>query len=150
MDVPTILDKVVSHAMATGLFDRVNTYEPKSAPGSGLTAAIWVERIAPQPGGSGLASTTGRLELSVRLYTNMLQDPQEAIDPNLLSATDTLFTAYSGDFSLDGAVRNVDLLGMNGIGLSARAGYIRQDSALFRVMDISLPLVINDLWTQAE
>jgi hypothetical protein len=42
----------------------------------------------------------------------------------------------------------VDLLGAHGIPLSARAGYDEQDSKMFRVMDINLPLVINDVWQQ--
>ena len=149
IDATGILDAVVSHALASGFFDRVNTHEPKSAPPSGLTCAIWVQSIGPVPLGSGLASTTGRLGLQVRLYTSMTAEPQDAIDPGLMRAVDGLLAAYSGDFELGGLVRNVDLLGAYGDPLSARAGYLNVDGKLMRIMDITLPLIVNDLWTQA-
>jgi hypothetical protein len=149
VDIEGILGAVVSHAMASGHFEKVNGHEPKAAPGKGLTAAVWVQAIAPVPRGSGLATTTGRIELRDRIYTPMVQEPQDAIDPAVLTATIDLMGAYSGDFTLDGRIRNVDLLGQAGVPLSAQAGYLNQDGRLFRVMDITLPLIVNDIWDQA-
>lgn len=148
LDATGILAAVQSHAMASGLFESVNGHEPKNAPANGLSAAIWVESIGPARS-SGLASTSGRIILNVRIYTNMIQEPQDMIDPSMVSAVDTLLAAYSGNFSLSGKIKNVDLLGAAGASLSVTAGYINQDGKLFRVMTISLPLIINDLWTQA-
>jgi len=148
LDATGILDAAQSHAMTLGLFERVNGHEPKKAPGNGLTAAVWVQSIAPIQS-SGLAATSGRLELRVRIYTPMLSEPQDAIDPNVLAAVDALMAAYSGDFTLGGEARNVDLLGQHGTPLSATAGYLNQDSRLLRVMDVVLPILINDLWSQS-
>lgn len=149
LSTAAILDAVISHAKATGRFERALTHEPKSAPGNGLSVAVWVQNLRPIPGGSGLASTSARLQLSVRLYTNMLADPQDKIDTRLLDAADALMAAYTGDFELGGLIRNVDLLGEHGDPLSADAGYLEQDRKLYRVMVITLPLIINDLWSQA-
>jgi hypothetical protein len=151
LNVLAVLDPLVSHALASGMFERVNTVEPKSPPGHGLHSAIWVQEIGPYKGkaGSGLASTTGRLVFMNRLYSNMVQDPADMIDPNLLDATSILMGLYSGDFTLGGAVREVDLLGSGGLPLSARAGYITVNQTMYRCMDIFLPLVINDIWEQA-
>lgn len=149
MDSLGILQAVESHALTTALFERVNRHEPKSAPGRGLSAAIWVQRIGPVPAGSGLTATTARVELRVRIYTSMIGDPQDDIDPAVMGAVDALLTLYSGDFTLGGRVRDVDLLGSSGPPLSAQAGYLNQDGRMFRVMDITLPLVVNDAWTQA-
>jgi hypothetical protein len=148
-----VFDAVQSHALATGLFARVNTAEPKSAPGTGLSCAIWVQSIRPAEGASGLAATTARMELAVRLYTNMLTSPEDMIDPNLVAASITLMESYSGDFALSvittaPTVRNVDLLGQFGTALAAEAGYLNQDGTMFRVITISLPIIVNDLWTQ--
>ena len=143
-----ILDAVISHAKATGKAERVLTHEPKSAPGNGITVAVWVQNLRPAAA-SGLASTSVRLEFSVRVYTNMLADPQDTIDTRLLGAVDALMAAYSGDFDLGGLVRNVDLLGEHGDPLSADAGYLEQDGRMYRVMVISLPLVVSDLYPQA-
>lgn len=149
LDISTLLDQVVSHALSSGLFEAVNAHEPKSAPGSGVSAAVWVQAVDPITGGSGLASTSGRVELTLRIYTNMLAEPADAIDPAVVSAVDYLMSAYSGDFELGGNVKNIDLLGQFGRPLSARAGYLNQDSTLYRVMDITLPLIVNDLWSQS-
>lgn len=149
LDVSGIFDAVQSHALASGLFTRVNTHEPKNAPGSGVTCALWVDAIAPVAGASGLASTSGRVTMKVRIYTSMLAEPQDQIDPEILRVVDTLLGLYSGDFELGGRVRNVDLLGHSGIPLMAQAGYINQDGRLMRVMDITLPLIVNDIWAQS-
>lgn len=148
LDATGILDAAVSHAAALGHFERVNGHEPVSAPGNGLTAALWAQEIGPAPRGSGLTATTARLVLNVRLYASALQEPADAIDPNLLTALDALMTAYSGDFDLDGRIRNVDLLGQAGVPLSAQAGYLQQDGTTYRVFTITLPLLINDVWDQ--
>jgi hypothetical protein len=149
LDASGILDAVVSHAAASGYFDRVNTHEPKSAPGNGLSAAVWVQNLGPAVGASGLQSTSGLLVVNLRVYQNMISEPQDAIDPNVLTAVDALMAAYSGDFQLGGDVRNIDLLGQVSDGLSAQAGYLEQDHKMYRVMTISIPMIINDIWDQA-
>lgn len=149
LDITTILSAVQSQALALGYFDAVNGSEPLSPPPSpGLTCAVWVEEIGPAAGGSGLSSTSSRLALFVRLYTSMRTDPPDAIDPALMTALDALMAAYSGHFTLGGLVRDVDLLGAYGNPLAARAGYIVESGVEFRVMTITLPLIVNDLWQQ--
>src|SRR6266536_37862 len=149
LDLQGIVDTITSHAAKTGLFDAVNGHEPKSAPGDGITAAVWVDSIDPIPEASGLAATAGRVTVNVRIYTSFLQEPEDLIDPNMVQAVDLLLGAYSVDFDLGAKIRNVDLLGQSGPALSAKAGYLNQDGKLFRVMTITLPLIINDVWVQS-
>ena len=149
MDTQGILDSLVSDALTTGLFDQVNTHEPKSAPRYGLTCAMWLDSIKPYALMSGLNATSALLIFNARLFTSMLQYPQDAIDPAMIVAVDTLMTKYSGDFTLGDQVRNVDLLGESGYQLEAQAGYINQDSKLYRVVTLTIPLIINDAWTQS-
>lgn len=149
LDIVTILARVQDHALTSGWFTEVNGEEPKSPPDtSGLTAAVWVQDIGPARGGSGLASTSIRLGLMVRLYAGLFTEPGDAIDPRMMQALDALLRSYSGDFDLDGTVREVDLLGAYGDPLGAKAGYMLQSGTEYRVMDITLPLIINDLWDQ--
>lgn len=146
-----LIDDLASHAMASGYFDRVNQHEPKNKPGRGLTAAVWIDRIEPARGRSGLTATTARVVFSVRVYTNMLQNPQDSIDPNVMIATDALINAYTGDFTLGGDAAFIDVLGMTqGHALEAQSGYINIDNMVYRVMTISVPVIVNDAWTQAE
>lgn len=147
LDISGILDAVVSHAMASGHFEAVNGHEPANPPGHGLTCAVWADRVTPVRS-SGLGSLSALVVFNVRLYTSMQAEPADAIDPNLIAAVDALGAAYSGDFTLGGLVRHVDLLGANGQPLDVRAGYISQDGVLYRVLTISLPCIVNDLWEE--
>ncbi|MFE2346485.1 hypothetical protein [Kitasatospora cineracea] len=148
LDIDSILDRIVSHALASGFFEQVNGHEPENAPGAGLTAAVWVDHVQPALSSSGLNSSSALLVFNVRLFTRMRQEPQDGIDPALMKALDVLFTAYAGDFELGGDARMVDLRGAEGAPLSARAGYLNQDQQLFRVFTITLPVIINDAWDE--
>jgi hypothetical protein len=145
-----LIDRIASHAMTLGVFDRVNQHEPKNKPGRGLTCAVWIDRIEPARGRSGLTATDARVVFNVRVYTNMLQNPQDAIDPNVMGAVDLLFEAYSGDFELGDSTRFIDLLGMTqGHPLFSQSGYINIDNMVYRVMTITVPVIVENAWPQS-
>lgn len=148
LNIRGILDAVVSHAMASGHFEKVNDHEPANAPSHGLIAAVWTDSLQAVGRASGLASTTVLITFSVRVYTSIQSEPADAIDPNMMAAVDDLCAAYIGDFTLDGLVRQVDVLGAHGQPLLVRAGYIQQSGAIYRVMTVTLPVIVNDLWEQ--
>lgn len=151
LNITAMVDGIVSNALQLGLFEKVNLHEPKSAPvGRGLTMAIWVQSIRPAPQDSSIMSTSALVVFNARVMQNMLYEPQDMIDPNLMNAVDILIGQYSGDFTLNASVRNVDLLGANGIELSAEAGYFNQDGKLFRHFTLTIPIVVNDAWPQGE
>lgn len=146
LDITTVLTRVADHARISGAFERVLIGEPKSAPGGGRTCAVWTG-----PGGpadSGLASTSMLMRFTVRVYVPMLQQPQDSVELDAVGAVDVLLAEYNGDFELGGAVRHVDVLGHYGNPLAFEPGYVTLDSTMFRVMDINLPLVINDVYEQ--
>ena len=148
LNITGILDEVVSHAMASGHFEQVNGHESANAPSHGLTAAVWTDSLQALGRVSGLASTAVLLVFNVRVYTSIQSEPADAIDPNAIAAVDDLCAAYIGDFTLGGLVKQVDVLGAHGQPLLVRAGYIQQSGAVFRVMTITLPVIVNDLWEQ--
>jgi hypothetical protein len=142
-----IINAVVSHAMTLGVFDRVAGHEPDNKPGNGLTCAVWVDRIEPIGKVSGLGVGSGRVVLNVRVFNPLISEPADEIDLNMVDAIDALFDAYAGDFTLGGLIRNVDFFGETGPGLHVQAGYIEtEDETVFRVMNISLPMIVNDIW----
>lgn len=148
-----LFDLVQSKVLATGYFSAADTAEPKAAPADELTAAIWIDRITPVRT-SGLNSTSALVVFLIRIYTNMLQDPQDNIDPRVTQAASQIINDFSEDFELVDpqtsapTVREVDLLGAYGPGLSAQAGYISISQVMYRVMTITLPIVVNDCWAQ--
>lgn len=147
--VDDLFSAVQSAATSLGVFETVNTHEPKNAPGNGLLCSIWVDTIKPVRT-SGLNETSGMVTFFVRVYNSMLAEPQDNIDPAITKAVMTLMESYTGDFDFGEVadVRNIDLLGAYGDGLSAQAGYMEIGNKMFRVMVLNLPVVINDLFAQ--
>lgn len=148
LNVAGIVAAVESQVSATGAFERVVTTEPKAAPGKGLTAAIWFSDVGPVNAASGLDAVSVRLTLIVRILKPMLSQPYGQIDPDMMTATDTLMSAYSGAFTLGGLIRNIDLLGQHGTALAARSGYVTIDNQMYRIVDITVPMIISDLWNE--
>ncbi len=148
--VNALMSACESIALKTGKFRTVNTHEPKAAPGSGLRCAIWVQSIEPIAAASGLASTSGYLVLFARIYGNMLQKPEDEIDPRMTSAAAALVGGFSGDFTLGGTVRNIDLLGEYGQRLAAQAGYVTIGGSMYRQMTVTVPAIVNDMWDQVS
>lgn len=148
--IQDILDAVVSDVQRSGYFDRVNTHEPKSAPGSRMTAAIWYQSIDPIPLISGLASTSARIVFVLRLYQNWISEPQDMIDPRMHQAAANIMRRYHDDFDFGGIIRNVDLLGSFGVALAAQSGFLDINGTMHRVIDITIPCIVNDVWPQVS
>jgi len=144
-----IYDAVVADVAQSGYFDSVNAAEPKHLPGGkGLTASVWVQGIAPIGELSGLDCTAARVTFIVRMFANMVTYAPDMLDPTLLRATSNLIRRYHGDFDFGGIIRNVDLLGAFGIKLESISGYYAQDNTTWRVVDITVPCVVVDVWPQ--
>lgn len=142
-------DQIASLGARSGYFDQVAQHEPKNAPGKGLTLFIFLDRFDPIQS-SGLASTSVRVVINAQLRCSMTREPQDDIDLDLTEAADALCAEISGDFDLGASVRSVDLLGMHGDPLGGRFGYIDQDGHKYRVLDIMIPCLVNDVWTQGQ
>ena len=148
LEIAALFNTLQSHALETGLFERVNTHEPKNSPGNGLHCAIYFDSIEPARGNSGLNSTTARVVFNVRIYLSMLQEPQDNTDIDIILAVDALYSAYSADFDMGANAKNIDLLGASGNPMRAQAGYVDIGGKLHRVMTISIPVIVNDVWAQ--
>lgn len=150
IDSRGLMNSLTTLASATGVFETVFGHEPKAAPSAlGVSCGVWVNEMRTVQS-SGLSSATVRLEFMIRVFRSMLTEPQDEIDPAIMDATDALFLAIAGDFDLGlPATRYVDLLGSDGEPLRAQPGYLEQDKRLFRVMEIFVPIILNDVYTYA-
>jgi len=148
LDLVSYRAAVMSHAQGLGLFGDVLDHEPVSAPGSGLFYAVWVADVSPVPARSGLNTVTVRLEINGRVLMPADTEPQGDVDTAVTAAVNGLMRAYCGDFTLGGAVANVDLLGAHGAALRAKFGYTRLDSTTYRVATLTIPLIVNDAWNE--
>jgi len=148
--VQSVFDAIVSAAETCAAFESVHAHEPKSAPTLGqLTFAVWLEDLEAVPAASGLAAVSGRVTFMARVYRSYLGKDEDKIDPGLLTAVSSFLGQVSGGFTLGGVVRNVDLLGEHGPALNAKAAYLEQDGKPHRVTDITIPVIVNDMWTEA-
>lgn len=129
--------------LQTRLFQDVDTHEPWNAPGTGLYCSIIMGPLRPEPAKSGLNSTTGSITFTVRVWSGAMIRSPDKVDPEVLAAVATLMTAYSADYTLGQLVRNIDLMAM-----SAQPGWVPFEGKQFRVMDIQMPIVINDMFAQ--
>lgn len=151
-----ILNAIVSEFQRVGYFDKVNTHEPRKKPARGLIAAVWPQSIRSLSEISGTDSTSGLVVFTGRIYKNITMKtatanagmPEDAIDIFMLEVTSRLLRLFNADFTFGGTIRNIDLLGAFGVELGAQAGYLDQDNAKFRIMDITIPCVVNDIWPQ--
>lgn len=146
LDYAVFQENLIDHAKRTGIFDKVAGHEMKNGPGLGVHCEIFTDTI--DPARSGLASTSIRLGIKVRVRTDMLGDPQDGIDPRIIRAAGEFMASVTADFEVEGNARFVDVLGAYGIPLSARAGYVPQDGKQYRAMDVTVPIIINDVWDQ--
>ncbi len=143
-----LLDAVASAAAACGWCQSAQTFEPKSAPMEDFHFAVMMMNATPAR--SGLISTTFRIELACRIYVSMLREPQDSIDPDITAAAWDLMSMYSSGFTLGGLVREVDLLGESGEPLDLKFGYIGIDKRLYRIAEITLPVIVSDVFVQGQ
>ncbi len=149
LEIAVTIDALVSHAQTSGLFDSVHSHELKSAPGGGMACQVFLGSIAPDPRRSGLSSSSMVVTYIVRVVRNMLAEPQDDGEKVIGNAAGVLFASLHNDFRLDSAVFAIDLLGKAGTPMSARTGHYESDGKLFRGFDITVPVIVADVLTQA-
>ena len=147
MDVEGLTAAVTSRVQATGLFETVNG-EITHQPGQGLRAAVWFDYGEPVAEASGLDAVTVRMDGMVRIFGPVHSLPVDEIDPAMLRALDALGRAYVGGFSLGGLVRDIDVFGRHGRRMSWKAGYLDVEKGTCRVITLTLPLIVNDVWNE--
>jgi hypothetical protein len=145
-----ILAAVRDHAKTLGVFDSVSGHEIKVPPGTGVHCEIIGGSFDLTPTRSGLASTSVKLTFRVRLRTSWNQKPAEDVDARLLKTLDPLMTSYIAGFTLGGLVVAVDILGdAGGQPIVGQFGYTDQGGQPFRTVEFGLPILVDDLWTEA-
>lgn len=148
VDVLTAFRRLLDHAKILGVFEVARLSEFKSAPPNGLCFALWGQRLGTSPVGSGLAGTNAMLRATARIYFPMTYKPEDEIEPKVFGAAGRYLGRINGDFTLDGLVRNVDILGEAGDVPAWEAGYANIDNKLFRIADLNLNVIFNDSWEQ--
>lgn len=149
LDLAAYRSACMSHAQGLGVFGQVIGHQPVSAPGSGLTYAMWVGPVRPIPARSGLNTVSARLELRGQILTPADSEPADDVDVLVTDAVSKLMGAYCGDFTLTNLVANIDLLGAHGTPLTADTGYTTfPGGTTYRVATLTIPLIIQNAWNE--
>lgn len=148
--IDAVLDAVVSDILASGYFRQVNEHESQTPPTSEMTADVWGQSLEPIELASGLTTTSARIIFTVRVYSILRTEQSDRIDRDMWQAASNLMRRYHDDFDFGGVIRNVDLLGTYGVKLGAVAGYLPVADGEYRIIDITVPCLINDVWPQVQ
>lgn len=147
-----LFSKLTSHAKSLGIFERVEFREPVNKPASGVALALWVNDYRPPPAGSGVAETSMVLDVRATVYCPLGTGKRSAaeVEALVLYAVHRVIKVLSNDFELEGMVRSIDLLGMTGEAMHADFGHLQYEDTWYRIGEITVPLIINDIYEQVS
>lgn len=144
----TAVNYILTGAAKTGMFENLVAHEPGAAPSkTGLTAGCWVSTY--EPATSGLNSVSMRLTMQLRIFHLLARGKaQDSVDTKVMKGVDAVLNYYIGHFQGLTGSRYVDVFGADGEMLRAALGYAEQDGTRFRIADVFIPLVINDVYSE--
>ena len=147
-DITATLRSIESKLLASGYFTAVTVGEPKAPVSArGVTAGVFLLNVA--VAALTLDGTVETHVLVVRLYALVLKEPTDHREDELDAALANLEEDLLGDFDLGATIRNVDVGGEHGPGLSSAWGYLELGGDPHRIVDVTLPLVVDDSATLA-
>ena len=148
-EIETTLKNIKKHLDTDDqrLFAHVRIGEPKSAPSERFTAAIFMQSVSvPEV---PLAETTEVHTVTIRIYDNMTREPQEDVEFEMAKVTSRVMRDLAGEFDLGGIIRNIDVAGQYGVSLGARWAFLDIDGTIFRICDITVPMIVDGSATLA-
>ena len=145
--VKATIQAVHSYLLSSGYVTEAQVGEPKAPPKTGLAAAVYMNRVS--VASLTLSKTIELHVLTLRLYRDMLVEPLDEIEFTLAEAVSKIMEDLLGEYDLGATIRHVDAGGIYGTSVGATWGYIDVGGTLFRTVDITLPLVVDDSATLA-
>ena len=150
-DISASMQKVASHLMGSGyLTGGVLIGEPKG-PVEDFTAGVMLGSDAIQVVELTLGTTIERHGIQVRLYhpISFSEDDDEQVELRMAQLTSDVMKLIAEDFQLGDGIRQVDIGGIYGSPMAAQAGYLQIDQTQHRIVDITVPLIVDDTATMA-
>jgi hypothetical protein len=145
-DTERSLQLISTYLGASGHVISAQIGEYKSAPdipAAQLTAAVWMSSTNVV----GLALDGGTIEVHVvmaRLYGQAFGDEPEDVEITTGQAVQKIVSDLVGDADLGSEIRNVDVGGIHGTSVGAAWGHAEIDGAMYRIVDLTIPLIVDD------
>tara|TARA_Y100000310_G_scaffold326348_1_gene391138 strand:+ start:2279 stop:2734 length:456 start_codon:yes stop_codon:yes gene_type:complete len=147
--IKSTLQAVETFLKASGYFQTVYVGEPKQPiKAEKVSAAIFMANVAVTK--LTLNSTIERHQVTVRIYRDALAEPQADTEYMLAEVVQKIVEDLAGDYDLGATIRAIDFAGMEGAGLRTDWGYLDIGGSMYRIADISLPLVVDDSATLTQ
>jgi hypothetical protein len=145
--VGSLYSALTSHAKTLGMFTDVKSHEPDSPAPKGPSLAIITGPITVAP--SGLGETSLRWNVLHRIYYPRPAKPLEQTDPALIAAAMVLMSSLCSDLDLTGYGAPAGLVrAVEALAIEAEPKYLMQDGSEYRVIDVTVPITINDAFGQ--
>ena len=146
-NIKSSLQAISSYIQASGYVQKSTIGEPESPPTERLAASVYM-------GNTAIVSLTLNTTIEVhtvivRFYMDMLREPTEQIEFKLAEVVSGIFNDLLGEYDLGATIRNIDAAGSHGTSLGAVWGYTDVGGKMFRVVDLSIPLLVDDSATLA-
>lgn len=149
LDASAVLSALQSVCQGLGSIEQSIAGQGQNPPTAGVGATIWAMPGRTVARRSGLASVSVELVFNIRLTLSMSTQPPETVEGTLLGAFSDLCNALAGGFTLNGQVEQVDLLGAYGEPLKWDPGYVQYDGVTYRCITVPVPVVLDDVWSDA-
>lgn len=138
------LDVIVTHLRETKYIEQAIITEPTQPP-QARTAAVFMRSVRVV----GLYLNGGTQEVHtvvIRLYAKAFGDPtsQESLEKQLTEAAEQVMANLFTDSDLGGNIREIDVAGINGTPVSADFGYVDIGGEMERIVDITVPINVDD------
>lgn len=144
----TVLDALTDHAERLGVFDIVMEGDPVGLPGDQMVLSWNADSGRPERTMSGLAATSILLTVIGRTFISNKVSPMAGLERKLLVVVDTVMESFHAQIQLGETDMHVDVLGQSGVDLRWQAGFVPVDDELYRVVDITIPVIITDMYAQ--
>lgn len=136
------LDALLTHLAGSGHFEHVQVGEPKSPPSTtGLTGAIFISNLVTNDLTFQLGVEVHTV--TVRCYLNMMHEPQKDVELKIAEAISKIITDLLGDWNLSTAIDHIDSAGQFGSGIDVNFSYLDVGGTMFRLADITVPMVVD-------
>ena len=151
-NIKATLDAISSHIARTGYVNDVRIGEPVAPPDAvdKMHAAIYMASAGVVS--LTLSTTIEVHSVVVRLYRRAAfgqGDDAGQVETEMALAVSQVTSNLVGEFDLGATMRNIDIAGQYGQSLSATWGYITIGNTVFRTVDLTVPLVVDESATQA-
>lgn len=151
-NVKASMQAILSKAQANGFVSEVQIGEPKSPkapPGGAKKVFAAVQMVSATVVETVLDKSIEVHTVMVRLYGDAIAEELEETELMLADCTSELMTDVQEAFTLGSEIRNVDVAGQYGQALNAQWGHAELSRVMFRIVDITFPLIVQDVATHA-